>query len=333
MTRSQTAGVVMLALLGAAAMAAPVLAPHAPSTQHADLGYAPPTPARVIRDGRLHRPFVYPLRVADRLERRFAADVTTRAPIRFFEGGRLLTTDPAVWFILGADPLGRDVLSRILHGARLSLSVAVVAAVLTLAIGALAGAVAGFAGGAIDRSIMAVADFVVILPAAYVVVTLRASMPLVLSAPAVFWTMVMVLAAASWPLPARGVRAIVSAERKREYVEAAYAAGAGPVRILLRHLLPAARGHLGTQAFLLFPAFILAEATLSFLGLGFAEPSASWGVMLRDAGRVSAIVEAPWLLSPAAAVVFSVLATHLLAFTPREPGNGAAQPGKRLSQN
>jgi len=333
MTRTQSAGVAMLALLGAVAIGAPVLAPHAPSTQHADLANAPPTRARMIRDGRLHRPFVYPSRVTDRLERRFTADVAAPAPIRFFAQGRLLTADPAVWFILGADPLGRDVLSRIIHGARLSLSVAVFAVILTLAIGALAGAVAGFSGGAIDRAIMAVADFVVILPAAYVVVTLRASMPLVLSAPAVFWTMVTVLACASWPLPARGVRAIVSAERKREYVEAAYAAGARPVRILLRHLLPATRGHLATQAFLLFPAFILAEATLSFLGLGFAEPSASWGVMLRDAGRVSAIVEAPWLLSPAAAVVFTVLATHLLAHTATGARNGVRRPGKPLSRN
>ncbi len=312
MRRSQAVGVAMLALLGAVAIGAPILAPHSPATQHADLANAPPTRARVIRDGRLHRPFVYPLRVADRLERRFVPDLGAPAPIRVFAHGRLLTTEPAVWFILGADPLGRDVLSRILYGARLSLSVALLAVVVTLVIGALAGAAAGFAGGTIDRVIMAVADFVIILPAAYVVVTLRASMPLVLSTPAVFWTMVIVLAAAAWPLPTRGVRAIVSAERRREYVEAAYAAGAGPLRILLRHLLPAARGHLATQAFLLFPAFILAEATLSFLGLGFAEPAASWGVMLRHAARVSAIVEAPWLLSPAVAVIFAVLATHLV---------------------
>ena len=159
---------------------------------------------------------------------------------------------------------------------------------------------------------MAVSDFIVILPVAYVLVTLRAAMPLHLTSVIVFWTMVVVLAAATWPLPARGVRAIVAAERNQAYAEAAYAAGAGPLRILLRHLLPAARGHLATQAFLLFPAYILAEATLSFLGLGFAEPAASWGVMLHDSARVAAIVEAPWLLTPAVAVVVAVFATHLL---------------------
>jgi peptide/nickel transport system permease protein len=304
-------GLGMLASLALAAVSAPLLAPYSPSIQHGDLAYAPPTAALVMREGSLHRPFVYPVHVANRLERRFEVDRNAPTPIRFFTGGRLFTTATA-WFPLGADPLGRDVFSRILYGARLSLSVAALAAVLTLGVGTLAGGVAGFAGGATDRIIMAVADFVVILPAAYVVVTLRASMPPVLSTSAVFWTMVVVLTAASWPIPARGVRAVVAAERRREYVEAAYAAGATPWRILLRHLLPSAMEHLKAQAFLLFPAFILAEATLSFLGLGFAEPSASWGVMLQDASRVSAIVDAPWLLAPALAIVFAVLGTHLV---------------------
>lgn len=303
---------IVLVLLGGMVLAAPVLAPYPPSTQHPDLAYAPPMLVRVFRDGEVHRPFVYPLRVEDRLERRFSMDKEMPSTIRFFDRGRLFSADPAVWFVLGADPLGRDVLSRILHGGRLSLSVAALSAVLTIVVGALAGALAGFAGGRADRILMALADFVVILPAAYVIVTLRASMPLSLSTPAVFSTIVAVLTAASWPLPARGVRAIVAAERRREYVEAAYAAGATPWRILRLHLLPAAAGHLATQAFLLFPAFILAEATLSFLGLGFAEPAASWGVMLQDASRVSAITEAPWLLMPAAAIVCAVLAVHLM---------------------
>jgi peptide/nickel transport system permease protein len=204
------------------------------------------------------------------------------------------------------------VFSRVAYGARWSLVVAVVATVLAIGLGALAGAIAGYAGGLTDRMITMIADFIVILPAAYVVVTLRASMPMVLSRSAVFWTMVLILAAASWPVPARGVRAIIAAERRREYAEAAYAVGAGRLRILLRHLLPAARSHLAMQAFLLFPAFILAEATLSFLGLGFAEPTASWGVMLKDADHISAITEAPWILAPAGAIVAAVLATHLL---------------------
>jgi peptide/nickel transport system permease protein len=314
MRPARTAGIVLITALVCAAVAAPWLAPNDPRVQHPDLAYAPPMRPHVIaEDGSFHAPFVYPLANVDRLERRFAPDTSKPVPIRFLSDGRIATTgDDASWFPLGADPLGRDVFSRLAHGARLSLSVAATAAVLAIAVGALAGAVAGYAGGLLDRSIMSVADFVIILPAAYVVVTLRSAMPLTMPDSAIFWTIVLVLAAASWPLPARGVRAIVAAEREQGYVESAYAAGAGPLRILLRHLLPAARGHLATQAFLLFPAFILAEATLSYLGLGFAEPSASWGVMLRDAGNVAVIAEAPWILSPAAAIVLAVLATHLV---------------------
>lgn len=324
--RGRAAGRSIIIVLGGLALGAPFVAPTEPWRQHADLAYAPPMPPRILDDrGQFRWPFVYPLLIEDRLERRYVADTVHPAPLRFLAGGRLASTATSAWFPLGADPLGRDVFSRIAYGARLSLAVALTAAVLALGVGALAGAIAGYAGGLADRFITTLADFVVILPAAYVVVTLRASMPLVLSTSDVFWTMVLVLAAASWPLPARGVRAIVAAERRREYAEAAYAAGAGPLRILLRHLLPAARSHLAAQAFLLFPAFILAEATLSFLGLGFAEPSASWGVMLQDAGRVSAITEAPWMLAPAAAIVVAVLAMHLVT------ANGAdSEPAVRL---
>jgi peptide/nickel transport system permease protein len=310
--RGRLAGLAIFFALVVIATAAPFVAPSEPSRQHADLAYSPPMLPRIVDQGRWRSPFVYPLRLENRLERRYVVDVTRPAPLRFFSGGRLVSSDEAVWFPLGADPLGRDVFSRIAYGARLSLAVAVTATLLAVLIGALAGAIAGYAGGLTDRVITTIADFIVILPAAYVVVTLRASLPLVLSRAEVFWTMVLVLAAASWPLPARGVRAIVRAERSREYAEAAYSVGAGPLRILLRHLLPAARSHLATQVFLLFPAFVLAEATLSFLGLGFAEPSASWGVMLQDAGRVSAITEAPWMLAPAGAIVAAVLATHLI---------------------
>jgi peptide/nickel transport system permease protein len=303
----------MLAGLAAIFAAAPVLSPNDPTRQFADHAYAPPMVPRVIAAGELRRPFVYPLKIANRLERRFEEDRQRPVPLRFFERGRLISTrSPEPWLLLGADPLGRDVFARLLTGGRLSLGVSLTAVFLTLAVGALIGGVAGLAGGWLDRLLTALADFLVVLPMLYAVVTLRAAMPLDLDPGTVFWTMAVVMAVATWPLPARGVRAIVAAERRKEYAEAAYAAGAGPLRILLRHLLPAAAGHLAVQGLLLFPAFIFAEATLSFVGLGFAEPFASWGVMLQDAARVSAIAEAPWLLAPAVAIVLTVLASQLV---------------------
>ena len=114
-----------------------------------------------------------------------------------------------------------------------------------------------------------------------------------------------------WPIVARGVRAIIASERERDYAMAGVALGAGPARLLLRHLLPAARGYLVVQATLLLPAFILAEATLSYVGLGFPEPVASWGTMLHDASSVRAFADFPWLLSPAVAIFAVVLGLNL----------------------
>lgn len=313
MTRRRT-GILLLGLLAALFAAAPVLAPNDPWRQFPGHTYAPPMPPRIFHDGELRRPFVYPVTVVDRLERRFEEDRSRPETIAFFADGRLGTTETGEpWLLLGGDPLGRDVFARLLSAGRLSLGVAGVAVILTLGIGTLAGAVAGFNGGRVDRVITTIADFAIVLPMLYAVVTLRAAMPLVLSPATIFWTMGGVMALATWPFPARGVRAIIAGERTKEYAEAAYAAGGTPLRILLRHLLPAAAGHVAIQGFLLFPAFIFAEATLSFVGLGFAEPSASWGVMLQDAQRVSAMTEAPWLLSPAAAIVLTVLGIRMVA--------------------
>ncbi len=319
---TRLAGALLLGALALVFAAAPLVAVNDPARQFPDHAFAPPMPPRILHDGQLRRPFVYPLVLTNRLERTFEEDRQRPLTIHLLAGGRLFSTGASQpWLLLGGDPVGRDVFSRVVSGGRLSLGVAAVAVVLTLVIGSLAGAAAGFAGGRLDKAVTAVADFVVVLPMLYAVVTLRAAMPLALDSTTVFWTMAVVMALATWPLPARGVRAIIAAERHQAYAEAAYAAGAGPLRILLRHLLPAAGGHIVTQGLLLFPAFIFAESTLSYLGLGFAEPFASWGVMLQDAGRVSAMTEAPWLLAPAAAIVLTVLSTRLLT-----AGPGAFEP-------
>ncbi len=314
-------GWVLLGAVTALALGAPFIGPNDVAQQFPDLGYAPPMLPRVIdADGAWHAPFVHPLRLVDRLDRRYVEDRTIRVPLRWFAGGVLVSSgDPLVpWLPLGADALGRDVLSRVLRGARLSLGVAAIAVTGALCLGAFVGATAGFAGGRVDDGLMRVADFVLVLPAIYVVLALRASMPLVLSTTQVFWTVGSVLALAGWPYPARVVRAIIAAERRKEYAEAARAAGAGRSRILLRHLLPATRGSMLVQATLLLPSFILAEATLSFVGLGFPAPVPSWGVMLEEAAGAGALVDTPWLLAPAVAIVITVFAVHLAALDPPE---------------
>ncbi len=216
--------------------------------------------------------------------------------------------------LLGADALGRDIFSRLLYGAGLSLGVTLAGVAGALAIGALVGALAGSAGGLTESTLMLVADFIVVLPGAYLVLVLRGLLPEVLSTTQVFVVISVLFALAAWPHPARGVRAIVRSERTRDYAEAARAAGAGPVR-LAWHLVPAAWSFLAIEVALLVPALLVAEATLSFLGLGFSDARASWGTMLQDAANVRVIDEAPWMLAPALALFLVVLGVQFLAKT------------------
>ncbi|MEP6915437.1 MAG: ABC transporter permease [Acidobacteriota bacterium] len=315
-SRGQSAGIAMLVLIALVTAAAPAVAPHDPGRQFADLTYAPPMPPRILdAAGHWRPPFVYPLRLVDRLERRFAEDREHPVTLQWFSSGAMVSADDSAgpWLPLGGDALGRDIFARVVRGARLSLGVSIVAAAGALLIGVVLGAAAGYSRPAIDNLLMRIADFVLVLPAIYVVILLRSAMPLVLSTPRAFWTMAAILALAGWPYPALGVRAIVAGERRKEYAESARAIGAGWWRILLHHLLPATTGYLAVQATLLLPAFILAEATLSFVGFGFAEPAPSWGVMLHEGGQASALADAPWLLAPAAAIAICVMAVYLAA--------------------
>ena len=317
MTRARAAGLALAAAIAALGAAGPIVSPHDPAAQFTDFVYAPPMWPRVIDDGgNVRAPFVYPLQLADRLSRSYTEDRSRPVPLTIGAGARLFSVAPAAniqWFPLGTDALGRDQLARLAAGTRLSLGVALTAALGALLGGMIVGGMAGQFRGFVDEGLMRAADFVIALPAVYVVLALRAAMPLVLSTWQVFWTLVVVLAVVGWPLPARGVRAIVAGERAKEYAEAARALGASRTRLLLRHLLPAARGLLVVQATLLVPAFVLAEATLSYVGLGFAEPTPSWGAMLREAGSGRALLDAPWLLTPALAIVATALAVNLIA--------------------
>jgi peptide/nickel transport system permease protein len=306
----------------AAGAFAPLLAPNPPAAQF-DLPYAPPMRPRVIdADGRLRAPFVYPLRIASLIERRYEIDRSRPVPLVWLSNGRLVSTaDPSTpLLLLGSDAINRDVFARLLYGARASLGVALLAGLCALVVGVAAGAAAGYAGGWVDEGIMRAADLLILLPAIYIVLALRAVMPLTLGFLQVFWLLIVILAVAGWPHVARPVRAIIASESRREYVEAARAVGAGPVRVVLRHLVPAAGHALLTQAMLLLPAFILAEATLSFVGLGFPDPAASWGTMLLEARNIRALAEYPWVLAPAAAIILFVLGLHLSVGSWREAG-------------
>ena len=297
------------------AVFAPWVAPYDAAVHHPDRAYAPPTRLRLITpDGRLAGPFFHPLRLISALERRFEEDPTRKVDLRWFAAGRLFgSSDPAEpVLLLGADGLGRDVFSRLASGARTSLALALIAAAVATVIGVAIGLVAGAAGGVLDAALTRLSEFVLVLPALYVVVALRAALPLVLSSTTVFLLLTTIFALVAWPVAARGVRAIARSERMQGYVEAAWAAGARRRRVLFHHLLPAAGGYAWTQFALLVPSCLLFEGALSFAGLGFGDDAATWGTMLQEAGNIGALATAPWLLAPAVAIVSVVFAVNLL---------------------
>jgi peptide/nickel transport system permease protein len=276
-------GVVLLLAVIGAAMAAPWLAPNDPNTRFPDLMYAPPTRLHAFGAGAAL--YIYTPRLLSRLE-----------PL----------------LLLGADGYGRDILARLLYGGRATLAVALLATLGAAWLGTFIGGIAGSRAGWLDAVLSRVSEFVLILPTIYVALALRAVMPLLLSATQVFLLLAGIFILLGWPVVARGVRAIVITEREREYIVSARAAGASPWRVLIRHLLPAANGYVLTQASLLLPAFILAEATMSFIGLGFPSDVATWGTMLQEAANVATLGDAPWTLAPALAIFLVVLGVNLM---------------------
>jgi ABC-type dipeptide/oligopeptide/nickel transport system permease subunit len=292
--------VVLLLSLIIVAIAAPWLAPYDAGQTFPRYRHAPPMRPRLSQGLAVH-----PLILESLQEERFSEDLTRTVALPWSAS----RTDPV--FLLGADKSARDVLSRLMSGARMSLGVGLVSVLLVALIGALLGGWAAARGGWVDEAVMRLSDSLLVLPVLYVVLVLRAVLPLVLPPARVFWLMVGIFSLVGWPFVARGVRAIIARDREREYVLAARSLGAGPGRILWRHLLPACAGHVAVQASLLLPAFILAEAALSYVGLGFPDTVPTWGTMLYDAADANELSRFPWTLTPAAAIFLVTLTTNV----------------------
>jgi peptide/nickel transport system permease protein len=320
------------------ALLASWIAPNPPDRIFAARSLAPPTRVHVFDEGQLSWPFIRRYHLVNALERQYEEIPGTVVPVRAFAGGGFLRVpqgDPEPLLLLGTDALGRDVFSRVVHGARVSLLLALTAAVGTAAAGALLGGMAAAGGGWVAWCVARASELVMALPLTYLLLAMRGALPLVLSPAATFVLTAGMLIAVGWPVVARGVVAIALAERQHAYVDAARASGGGRAYVLGRHLLPAAYGFIRTQIALLVPAAVLAESTLSFAGLGFPDTAPSWGTLLQDTANIGVLASAPWLLAPLAALVSVVLAVTIalrgepLAPTAQRHPAGAAGAGAR----
>ena len=311
---SRRIGLALTLLLFAAAAAGDRLAPNGEAEQFPDRAWAPPMRVH-FEDGSL---VARPQRLTDRLARTFSEDPAGRIGIDLLSRGRLVSADPHAGeplLLLGGDALGRDILARVAGAARWSLGVAVTGTLLSILVGVIFGALAAGGSRILDRAIVSGSTALATLPVVYIVLALRAAMPLVMTPESVFTALTLLFGFVGWPVTAWGVRAILMRERSLDYATAARAAGASRTRVMLVHLLPATSGFLTTQFLALVPGFLISEITLSYLGLGFPEPTPSWGTMLQDASNVRVIADAPWMLAPAAAIALTSIALHLAAGT------------------
>ena len=236
------------------------------------------------------------------------------------------TSDDVRVYLFGSDKFGRDVFTRILYGSRVSLSIGLVGVAITFSLGLFLGGISGFYGGITDEVLMRTTEIIMSIPGFYLLITLRAILPMDIPSTEIYLLLVVILSFIGWPGMSRVIRGMVLSIKKREFVEAAIALGLPKRRIIWRHVLPNTTTYVIVAATLSIPGYILGEAGLSFLGLGIREPQASWGLMLAQAQDTYVIAHAPWLLLPGFFIIVTVLAFNLLgdglrdAFDPRSLG-------------
>lgn len=340
-------GGIVLAIFYLLALFAPFVAPYPQEEMDRAKYFHPPQPLRWVRgDGSFSlRPYVREMRVADMSSFEYEEDPSRELPVRFFVRGypyelmgflpstmHLFGVDaPARIFLFGSDSFGRDVLSRLLYGAQISLTVGLVGIAISFTLGLLLGGIAGYAGGFVDTVIMRLTELLLSIPSLYLIIALRAVFPMDLPSHQVYLGIVAILAFIGWAGLARVIRGLVLSMRKSDYVTAAEALGFGRLRVIARHVLPNTMSYVIVAATLSIPGYILGEVTLSFLGVGVQEPSASWGNMLNQARSIRALTSFPWLLFvPGTAIFITVMAFNFLgdglrdALDPRRVSGGRA---------
>lgn len=301
------------------------LAPYDLDARNADFIYAPPQRVRIFDNGWVVSPFVYGYDYRldmNTLKRVYTPNPNKREPLRFFCHGSkyrfwgLFNADihlvcPARGghlFLAGTDRLGRDLLSRMIYGARLSLTVGLFGVAVSFTLGILIGGIAGYYGGWTDILIQRGIEVIQSFPHLPLWMALSAILPVSWSPILVYIGITLILGMIEWTHLARAVRSKLLSLREEDFCTAAVLMGAKPARIIRRHLLPSFMSHLIASATLMIPGMILGETALSFLGLGLRPPMTSWGVLLNEAQNINVVALYPWLMLPVACVIVTVLA-------------------------
>ncbi|GLQ53147.1 ABC transporter permease [Devosia nitrariae] len=337
-------GIIVLLLYVVAAFVE-FVAPYDPEAQNPASAYQAPTRIHFVdADGQFHlRPFVYGTssqRNLDTFELEFVEDTSARHHLSLFVQGddyRLWGLFPsnlhlfgvedadARVYLLGADRQGRDLLSRIIHGTRLSMSIGLAGVVMSFFIGIVVGGVSGYFGGTIDIVTQRIIEFVRSMPTIPLWLGLAAALPSNWSVMQVYFAITVILSLIGWTGLAQVVRGRALALREEDFIMAARLCGTSRTRIIFKHMVPSFMSHIIAALTLAVPEMIIAETALSFLGLGLRYPAISWGVLLQEAQNLRSVALAPWLLAPGAMVVIAVLALNFLGDGLRD----AADPYRR----
>ena len=320
---------VVLALFYASTLVCEFLAPYDLQSRDTRHIYAPPQQIHLFHEGRLVGPFIYGYQMQldmTRLVRTYTPDTAKVHPLRFFCRGDpyefwgLVEADLHLFcpaeagtaFLLGTDRLGRDVLSRIIYGTRISLTVGLLGIIVSFVIGLTLGGISGYFGGWIDTLIQRFIEMMRSFPELPLWMALSAALPVTWSPVLVYFGITIILGLLDWPGLARAVRSKLLALREEDFATAAVLMGAGPGRVIRRHLLPSFTSHLIASLTLSVPGMILGETALSFLGIGLRPPVTSWGVLLNEAQNVNVVALYPWLMLSVVPVFVVVLAFNFM---------------------